>query len=426
MHISQISVFRAIVVSTIVIFLVACGQQQAAPESPPPAVIVAPVVYKEITNTIDYIGQTVAVDQVSIQAQVTGYIDEITFKEGDDIKEGAELLVIEQAPFIAQVNQAKASLAVAESNLELAKKNLVRYSELVKEGAASQQTVDRTETDVTSGEANILVRKAELEQAELNLGYTTITAPISGRIGRAEVTRGNLVGPSTGELAHLVQLDPIYVTFSVSEKDLITAKQKMLAEGINLKDKLIPSLRLPNGTMYGETGKIDFVDNTVDPTTGTVAARCVFDNPNKLILPGQFVNIVLEQDKPVKELVVPQVAVLEDQQGRYVLTVDADSKVVEKRITTGDNYGDDWILKDGLKENENVIIYGLQKVTPGITVKATTQQVVPEPVSTTPDKSASTAAPNTESSNTEPDAGSSTEPATDSPEPEANTSSTSG
>jgi len=418
MYDSIIKVYRAAVVFAILIFLTACEQQQVAPESPPPAVIVAPVVYKAITNTIDYIGQTVAVNQVSIQAQVSGYVDKRTFKDGDDVEEGDELFLIEQAPFIAQVNQAKASLAEAESNLELAKKNLVRYGELVKEGAASQQTVDRTETDVTSGEANILVRKAELEQAELNLGYTTITAPISGRIGRAEVTRGNLVGPSTGELAHLVQLDPIYVTFSVSEKDLITAKQKMLAEGINLKDKLIPSLRLPNGTMYGKTGKIDFVDNTVDPTTGTVAVRCVFDNPNKLILPGQFVNIVLEQDKPVKELVVPQVAVLEDQQGRYVLTVDANSKVVEKRITTGDNYGNDWILKGGLKENESVIIYGLQKVTPGIAVKAKTQQAVPDPVSTTQDAAASTTAPKTDSSDTE--------PATNSPEPEAKTSSTSG
>ena len=368
-----------VMIAAALVLLAACGQEQAAEERPPPSVIVAPVVQKEITNTIEYIGQTIAVNQVSIRARVSGYIEQRLFTEGEDIDAGEKLLVIDQAPFIAQVNRAKAALAQAEADLERARKDLVRYSGLVKEGATSQQQVDRTESEVLQGEALILVRQAELEQAELNFNFTEINAPISGRIGRAEVTEGNLVGPESGELAYLVQLDPIYVTFSLTEKELINAKQRMLKEGFDLEEKLIPSLRLPNGTMYAITGKLDFLDNAVDPATGTVAARSVFDNPDKLILPGLFVTVVLQRDAPVNELVVPQVAVLEDQVGRYVLLADEQNKVEQRRITTGGRYGSDWIVRDGLKESERVLVYGLQKVQPGMVVNASVQEEPPSP-----------------------------------------------
>ena len=368
-------------VAAATILVVSCGQEQVTVERPPPSVIVAPVVQKEITNTVEYIGQTIAVNRVSIRARVSGYIDQRLFREGEDMEKGEPLLVIDQAPFIAEVNRAQAALAQAEADLERARKDLTRYSGLVTEGAASQQQVDRTESEVLQGEALILARKAELEQAELNLGYTEIGAPISGRIGRAEVTEGNLVGPESGELAYLVQLDPIYVNFSVTEKDLISAKQRMLEERINLNEKLIPSLRLPNGIMYDTKGKLDFVDNEVDPTTGTVAARCVFDNPDKLILPGQFVTVVLERDQPVQELVVPQVAVLEDQVGRYVLVADSENKVEQRRISTGARYGNDWIVKEGVTENDRVLVYGLQKVQPGMVVNASVSEDSPQDAS---------------------------------------------
>ena len=354
----------------VVIALVSCAPEEAAEERPPPSVIVAPVVKKEITNTVEYIGQTIAVNQVSIRARVSGYIDQRSFREGEDIEQGEQLLVIDQAPFTAEVNRAHAALAQAEADLERARKDLTRYSGLVTEGAASQQQVDRTQSEVLQGEALILARKAELEQAQLNLGYTEIAAPISGRIGRAQATEGNLVGPETGELAYLVELDPIYVTFAVTESDLMNARQLLIKEGIDLREKFIPSLRLPNGELYDIKGQIDFVDNEVDPTTGTVTARCVFDNPNKLILPGQFVTVVLERDAPVDELVVPQVAVLEDQAGRYVLIADEENKVEQRRITTGTRYGSDWVVKEGVAENDRVLVYGLQKVQPGMTVNA--------------------------------------------------------
>lgn len=353
-----------------IVGLASCGREPPALDRPPPSVIITPAVKKEITNAVEYIGQTVAVNQVSIRARVSGYVDERLFKEGDDIEEGDQLLVIDQAPFIAQVNRAHAALAQAEADLERARKDLIRYGGLVTEGAASQQQVDRTQSEVLQGEALILARKAELEGAELDLGYTEIAAPIPGRIGRAEVTEGNLVGPDSGELAYMVQLDPIYVTFSVTERDLIDAKQLMIQEGIDLSDKFIPNLRLPNGDMYDLKGRIDFIDNKVDPTTGTVAVRCVFDNPNKLILPGQFVTIVMEREAPVRELVVPQVAVLEDQVGRYVLIADDENKVQQRRITTGIRYGNDWVVKEGVDENDRVLVYGLQKVQPGMIVNA--------------------------------------------------------
>lgn len=378
------SPMQASAVAAAAILITACGQEQAVEERPPPSVIVQPVVQKEITDTVEYIGQTLAVNQVSIRARVSGYVEQRSFREGEDVELGEELLIIDQAPFIAEVNRAKAAVAQSEADLDRARKDLKRYGGLVGEGAASQQQVDRSESEVLQGEAQILARKAELEQAELNLGFTTISAPISGRIGRAQATEGNLVGPESGELAFLVELDPIYVSFSVTEKDMITAKQRMRNQGINLADKLIPSLRLPNGTMYEIKGRLDFIDNKVDPTTGTVAARCVFPNPDKLLLPGQFVTVVLERDQPVSELVVPQVAVLEDQVGRYVLVAGEDSKVEQRRITTGIRYGNDWIVKDGLDENERVLVYGLQKVQPGMAVNATDADTQPDPTTGQP------------------------------------------
>ena len=352
------------------VLLNSCGSEQVAVERPPPSVIVAPVTQKEIVNTVDFIGQTIAVNQVSIRARVSGYIEDRQFIEGEDVEKGEQLLVIDQDPFRAEVNRANAALAQAEADLTRAQKDLSRYSGLVQEGAASQQQVDRTQSEVLQGEALILVRKAELEQAQLNLDYTEIAAPISGRIGRAEVTEGNLVGPESGELAFIAQLDPIYVTFSISEKDMISAKQKTMNSGINLAERVIPAIRLPNGTMYESEGRIDFVDNAVDPNTGTVALRAVFENPEKLILPGQFVTVVLQQDEPVTHLTVPQVAVLEDQVGRYVLIADNDNKVEQRRVTTGGRDGADWIIREGVAENERVLVYGLQKVQPGMSVNA--------------------------------------------------------
>lgn len=356
------------------LLLNSCGSEQATAERPPPSVIVAPVKEKEIVNTVDFIGQTIAVNQVSIRARVSGYIEDRQFIEGEDVEKGEQLLVIDQDPFKAEVSRANASLAQAEADLARAEKDLTRYSGLVQEGAASQQQVDRTQSEVLQGEALILARKAELERAQLNLDYTDISAPISGRIGRAEVTEGNLVGPESGELAYIVQLDPIYVTFSISEKEMTNAKQKTNETGIDLSDRIIPTIRLPNGTMYELDGRLDFIDNTVDPNTGTVALRAVFDNPDKLILPGQFVTVVLQQDNPVKHLTVPQVAVLEDQVGRYVFVADKDNKVEQRRITTGGRDGADWIVREGLAENERVLIYGLQKVQPGMLVNATTSE----------------------------------------------------
>jgi membrane fusion protein (multidrug efflux system) len=363
--------FAALLTSALSVTLSACEPARVAEERPPPSVIVAPVTEKEVVNTVEFIGQTVALNQVSIRARVSGYIEKRHFIEGGDVERGDQLLVIDQDPFRAEVNRARAALAQAEADLERARKDLTRYSGLVQEGAASQQQVDRTQSEVLQGEALIQVRKAELEQAQLNLDYTEIAAPISGRIGRAEVTEGNLVGPESGELAHIVQLDPIYVTFSISEKELIDAKQMMLDKGIDLAEMVIPSLRLPNGAMYEIAGRIDFVDNTVDPTTGTVAVRCEFRNPDSLILPGQFVTVVLQQDEPVRHLTVPQVAVLEDQVGRYVLVADRDNKVEQRRVSTGGRDGPDWIITDGVSENERVLIYGLQKVQPGMVVNAT-------------------------------------------------------
>jgi membrane fusion protein (multidrug efflux system) len=212
-----------------------------------------------------------------------------------------------------------------------------------------------------------------LEQSELDLGYTVIKAPISGRIGRTTYTKGNLVGPASEALARIVQLDPIRVVYSMSENDLVSdrlSRERGCAE--DPENRLVPRIQMPDGQMYPATGRLDFVDNQVDASTGTIAVRAVFDNPDAILLPGQYVNVLIRCSEGKRLPVVPQSAVQEDREGRYVFVVDAENRVQQRRITTGATIGTNWAVESGLMTGETIIVQGVQKVSPGLIVETMT------------------------------------------------------
>jgi membrane fusion protein, multidrug efflux system len=341
---------------------------QSAP--PPPAVSVTPVVSRQVTDTIDYIGRLTAVDKVDIVARVEGFLEERNFKEGQYVKKGDLLFKIEQAIYKAAVEQARAALAKAQATEVNAKLQLDRGKELVRNQNIPQSTVDQREADERGAQASVMEAQAALDQAEINLGYTEIRSPIDGRIGLAIVTEGNLVQPSSGKLATIVSQDPIYVTFQVSQRNLLEYFRRR-AEEPSKNTHVNVRIKLPNGTIYPHAGVSDFLDVQVDQTTDTVTVRATVPNPDHVLLPGGVVGVTVERGAPKSALMIPQAAVLLDQAGRYVLVVDAAKKVEQRRITTGAEQGRNIVVTDGLKEGEQVMVEGIQKVRPGQVVTAT-------------------------------------------------------
>jgi membrane fusion protein, multidrug efflux system len=347
-----------------------CSVAAAQSVPPPPAVSVTPVVSRQVTETADYIGRITAIDKVDIVARVEGFLEERNFKEGQDVRKGELLFRIEQAIYKAAVEQARATLAKAQATEVNAKLQFDRGKELVRNQNIPQSTVDQREADERAAHAGVMEAQAALDQAEINLGYTEIRSPIDGRIGLAIVTQGNLVQPSSGRLATIVSQDPIYVLFQVSQRNLLDYFRRR-PEDADKNAPVTVRIKLPNGTAYPHPGVANFLDVQVDPTTDTVALRATVPNPEHLLLAGGVVGVSVERGAPKSALTVPQSAVLLDQAGRYVLVVDAAKKVEQRRVTTGAEQGRDIVVTDGLKEGEQVIVEGIQKVRPGQVVTAT-------------------------------------------------------
>jgi membrane fusion protein (multidrug efflux system) len=354
--------------------IVSCGVAMAQAAAPPPAVSVRPVMSRQVTATGSFVGRVTAIDKVDIVARVAGFIEERTFTEGQTVKKGDLLFRIEQDTYKAAVDQQKANVARAKATEVNANLQLERGKELVRNSNIPQSTVDQRAADESAAQAGILEAQAQLEQAQINLRYTEIRSPIDGRIGIATFTMGNLVQPSSGTLATIVSQDPIYVTFQVSERDLVNYKSRVA--GSDGKDTHVTiHIKLPNGSEYPHPGLTNFFDVQVDSTTDTVTVRAQLPNPQGLLIPGGVVAISTERGPPKSALVVPQSAVQLDQAGRYVLVVDEAKKVEQRRVTTGVEQGRDVVVTNGLKEGELVIVEGIQKVRPGQVVTAT---VAPE------------------------------------------------
>ncbi len=330
-----------------------------------PSVVVAPIESRDVTPSFSFVGRVEAVDRVDLRARVQGYVEERHFREGGEVKAGDLLFTLEKAPYQVIVDQRKADLAGAEATLKEATAELKRKEDLVGRGVLSAAELDTASAGEATADANVLQAKAALRAAELDLSYTEITSPIAGRIGEARYSVGNLVGTSSEPLATVTSIDPIYVMIAVSEKRLIDTRR----QGINLENPPVaPHLKLSDGSRYEHDGNFDFLDTEVNQSTDTVQARAIFPNPDQVLLPGQFVSVVVRRKETETALVVPQIAVQEDQQGRFTLVVNQANEVEIRRITVGDQVDSVWVVEDGLAEGEQVIVQGLQKVRPEMTV----------------------------------------------------------
>jgi membrane fusion protein (multidrug efflux system) len=369
---------RTLAAALLVLSVAACddGQQAGTGAAPAPSVVVTAVVRKDVTPSRSFVGRVEAIESVELRARVDGFLEQRAFTEGRDVVAGDLLFVIEQAPYQAEVERRMADLVSAEATLKNAKLSADRARKLVKRGNISQAKVDEAEAEETRGQAGVLQAKAALRQAELDLGYTTIKAPIDGRIGRAAYSVGNLVGSTSEPLATIVGLDPIYVQFAVSDRDLLDARREGLGERTAL---FTPHLVLGDGQRFEHDGRLAFIDNTVDQQTDTVLVRAEFPNSGRVLLPDQFVTVVIERTDPVVALVIPQAAIQEDQNGRFVLVLDGANKVQVRRVKMGAQEGADWIVEEGVEEGEQVVVEGLQKVRPGIAVNPVVEGAAPAP-----------------------------------------------
>ncbi len=343
----------------------------AKPAGPPPMVTVLAVSEQDVNPPQEYVGHVEAMQTVDLQARVGGLLEQVNFKEGSKVRAGDQLYLIEQAPYQARVLAAKARVSKAQATFTQAS-NYLKRLQTVRTGGVSATALELTEATKLEAQAELQEEQSALTLAELDLGYTRISAPISGRIGATTLTAGNLCGPTSGPLAKIVQIDPIRIQYSVSENDL-SALTMALADSTAGQDNslLRPQLRLSGGETLDLVGHIDFVDNVVDASTGTIAVRVVFDNPDGRLLPGQYVTVLVSLRQAKLMPVVPQAAVMEDREGRYVLVVDAQNQVAQRRINTGVISGPLWTVESGLTAGELVIVQGVQKVRPGQTVQTT-------------------------------------------------------
>ncbi|WP_321367459.1 efflux RND transporter periplasmic adaptor subunit [uncultured Desulfuromusa sp.] len=348
---------------------------EAAPNkksSPQPLVMVSTVTEQDINPIAEYVGHAEAVQTVDLQARVSGFLEQVHFKEGSYVQSGELLYTVEAAPYKALVAANKARVAKAQSILLKTSQHLQRIK-AVRSGGVPVTDIETAEAAEQQARAELQEAQANLRLAEIDLEYTQISAPISGRIGATALSKGNLCGPGSGVLAQIVQLDPIRIQFSISENDASVIKTAQAdAENDSSTNIMKPQLKLLNGQMLATSGRIDFVDNRVDPATGTVAVWALFTNPAAVLLPGQYVTVALSRSQRQLKPVVSQVAILEDRSGRYVLVVDEENKVERRRIKTGIAVGSFWVVEAGLQVGENVIIEGLQKVRPGQQVQTTT------------------------------------------------------
>jgi membrane fusion protein, multidrug efflux system len=322
---------------------------------------------KPVSSALDFVGRVEAIDRVEIRARVTGFLEAIDFKEGDFVTAGAPLFRIEDGLFKAAVSEAQGALDRSKSAKVLTEVQLDRAKDLLARDVGTVVARDQALAADEQAKGTILVNEANLQTAQINLGYTVISAPISGKIGRSAVTKGNVVGPETGPLTVIVSQDPMYVTFPVSQREFLRFQQSGKALDVT---QLKATLRFADLRTYDQTGTINFVDVTVNRSTDTVLVRASFPNPNGALIDGQLVRVAVQAGKPQEKVVVPQAALIADQEGVYVFVVDGDKAAV-RRIKTGGESGNNVVVEDGLSGGEQVIVEGLQGVRPGSPVIAT-------------------------------------------------------
>lgn len=337
----------------------------------PPAVLVAPVIERSFSVGESIVARTRAVHRVALRARVSGELKERTFEAGEQVEQGQLLFVIEPDQYVADAAAAAAAVAEAKAVYDKANQYLKRLQSVVR-GGVSATDLETARNDVQTAEARLAQERARQDSTNLQLDYTEIHAPIAGRISETQVDTGNLIGPDSGELVTIVQLNPIYIDFTVSEREItrfVQSRREASPDRAEIDDYSL-RLRLSDGSLYEQVGRLDYVASEVDRSTGTLAMRAVVENPEGILRPGQFVTALVSDTAPQKRLVIPQSAVQQDKEGYYVLVVDGNSEVVRRRVELGERRNIEWVVESGLRAGESVIFQGLQKVQPGMTVAA--------------------------------------------------------
>lgn len=338
--------------------------QQAAPKAVPVTTVIAQE--RPVTQSKDFVGRVEAIERVEVRARVTGYLQAVLFKEGELVKEGQPLYRIEPDLYKAAVEQAEAALTGAKASKLLSKVELDRAKELLQKTYGTPQKRDQAQAADENAAANILKAQADLDTAKINLGYTDIRSPITGKISRTKITKGNVVSPDSGVLTTIVSQDPMYAVFPVSQREFLALR----AEGKPVdRNSIGVTLRFSDNSVYNQKGRINFVDVSVDKLTDTVTVRATFPNPDGILMDGQLVRVNVDTGAPLEKIVIPQAALIADQQGTYVFAVE-DGKAVVRRVKAGEEVGAGVAISAGLKAGEQIIVEGIQGVRPGAPVIA--------------------------------------------------------
>jgi len=316
---------------------------------------------QQVAQTRDFVGRVEAINRVEVQARVKGYLEAVLFKEGDIVQKGDHLYHIEKGEYQAAVEQAQGALERSKAAKALTTIQLQRAEELLAKSAGTAVARDQALAADQQAQGAIMSDQGNLDNANINLGYADIVSPISGKISKTNVTAGNVVGPDSGNLTLVVSQDPMYVTFPVSQRVFLTLRVK--------PEQIKTKIRFADGTTYNQQGTINFIDVSVDRATDTVLVRATMPNPDGVLIDGELVTVVLEAEQPQEQVVVPQGALIADQEGIYVFVVE-DGKATVRRVKPGGEIGANVVINEGLKGGEQIIVEGLQSIRPGQPVQA--------------------------------------------------------
>jgi membrane fusion protein, multidrug efflux system len=363
--------------------LAGCGQGQKQAAAPPPKVTVAKPVERTIVDQDEYVGRFVPVDVVEIRARVSGYLDKIHFVDGQIVKQGDLLFTIDKRPFQNTVDQSRANLETAKSNLAFTQSDLTRAQQLVRERTISEQIYEQRMQAFRNSQASVAANEAMVRQAELDLEYTELKAPITGRIGDRRVTQGNLVtggaGGNTTMLATIVSINPIRFEFTLDEASLL--RYQRLAAGKNEVAGLggtTVRLKLLDEAEFSHSARMDFVDNVIDRASGTIRGRAQLENPDSLFTPGMFARVQVPASAPYQALMVPDAAIGSEQARKFVYLIDQDNIARLRYVTLGQLIDDLRVIKDGLSAGDRVVVNGLMRVRQGVKVTPEEQPASPQ------------------------------------------------